>query len=107
MKNLDSQTDFDALIRTEVVVLLKHGARCPVSARARDELNAFATLHPGVTVAALEVTEHGDLSKHAAETLGVEHQSPQACILRGGKVVWHAEHYAITAVDLDAQLKTM
>ena len=106
MKNLDSRADLDALIHTDVAVLLKHGARCPVSARARDEVTAFSTSHPGVVVCALEVTQHGDLSKHAAEQLGIEHESPQVFVIRGGQVAWHAEHYAITALNLDAQLKS-
>ena len=106
MNNLDSRTDLDALIRTELAVLLKHGARCPVSARAREELSAFVRSHPDVPCGSLEVTAHGDLSKHAAEQLGVEHESPQVFVIRGGKVAWHAEHYAITALNLDAQLKS-
>ena len=106
MNNLDSRTDLDALIGTDLAVLLKHGARCPVSARAREELNAFARSHPDIRIGSLEVTEHGDLSKHAAEQLGVEHESPQVFVIRSGKVAWHAEHYAITAISLDTQLKS-
>ena len=106
MNNLDSRTDLDALIRTELAVLLKHGARCPVSARAREELSAFVRSHPDVPCGSLEGTANGDLSKHAAEQLGVAHESPQVFVIRGGKVSWHAEHYAITALNLDAQLKS-
>jgi bacillithiol system protein YtxJ len=105
MQNLVSQHDIDALIRADEAILLKHGAHCPISAHARDELTAFAAVHPDVTVAALEVTAHRDLAKYAAQRLGVEHQSPQVIIIRGGKVAWSAEHYAITAKDVGAQLK--
>jgi bacillithiol system protein YtxJ len=105
MQNLETQPDFDTLMRAEEAVLLKHGATCPVSAHAREELSTFAASHPDVTVCALEVTAHGDLSKYAAERLGVEHESPQVILIRGGQAAWHSEHFAITAVRLGAQLK--
>ena len=105
MQNLISQPDVDALIDTDEAILLKHGARCPVSARARDELSAFMASHPDVVVASLEVTANGALSRYAAERLGVEHESPQILLVRRGAVAWHAEHYAITADRLGAQLK--
>ena len=105
MQNLLSQPDVDALIGTDEAILLKHGAHCPVSARARDELSAFVAKHPEVLVASLEVTANKALSKYAAERLGVEHESPQVFVVRRGAVAWHAAHYEITADRLGAQLK--
>lgn len=104
MRNCCSQPDVDALLAAEEVVLLKFGAHCPISARARDELTAFGTAHPDVNVAGIDVTAHRDLAKYTAERLGVAHQSPQVFILRGGKVAWTAVHYSITAQDLEERL---
>lgn len=104
MKNLTSEADVDAILGASEAVLLKHGAHCPISAHARDELAAFETSHPDVTLASLEVTENRKLSDRVAHRLGVEHQSPQLFVIRNGKVAWSAQHYAITASDLGAQL---
>ena len=104
MKNLTSQSDVDAILGADEAVLLKHGAHCPISAHARDELAAFEKSHPDVTLAAVEVTGHRDLSQHVADRLGVEHQSPQLFLIRNGAVAWSAQHYAISASDLSAQL---
>ena len=105
MQNLTSQSDVDAVLGADEAVLLKHGAHCPVSARARDEMTVFATSRPDITLASIEVTGHRDLSQYAAERLGVEHQSPQLFVLRLGKVVWSADHLSITAKDLVARLE--
>ncbi len=104
MKTLTSRSDVDAVLGADEAVLLKHGAHCPISARARDEMAAFEKSRPDVSIAAIEVTEHRDLSQHAAQTLGVEHQSPQLLVIRSGKVTWSAEHHAITAKDLAVRL---
>lgn len=104
MKDLTSPSDIDALLVSDEVILLKHGAHCPISARARDEMAAFEQAHPEVTVAAIEVTGHRDVSDYAAERLGVEHQSPQLFILRAGKVAWSAQHYGISAGDLEGRV---
>src|SRR5688500_18165861 len=104
MKHCSSQPEVDALLTAAEAVLLKHGAHCPISARARDELTTFATAHPDVALGALEVTAHRDLSTYAAQRLGIEHQSPQVFVLRGGKVAWTAVHYEITAQELEDQL---
>ena len=104
MKNLTSEADVDAILGADEAVLLKHGAHCPISAHARDECAAFEKAHPDVTLAWLEVTANRALSDRVAHRLGVEHQSPQLFVIRGGKVAWSAEHHAITAGDLGAQL---
>ena len=104
MHTITSQDDLDTVLGAEEAVLLKHGAHCPISAHARDEMAAFATSHPDVTCASLEVTNYRSLAKAVVERLGVVHQSPQLLVLRGGAVVWTAEHYAITARDVEARV---
>jgi bacillithiol system protein YtxJ len=103
MKPLSSTQEFDAAVdERSSFVLLKHGATCPISARARDEVAAFEQMHPALPVYGLDVTAHRDVAAHAAERLGVEHASPQVFVMRGGRPVWHAEHYDITERSLAA-----
>ena len=104
MQPLTTQAEFDALAESATVVLLKHGARCPISTRAREEIAAFANAHPNVPVCAIEVTANRTLSEYVADRLGVTHESPQAIVLRDGRAVWYATHYDITVDELVSQL---
>jgi bacillithiol system protein YtxJ len=104
MKEITSQSAVDALCGSATAVLLKHGATCPISAHARDEIAAFVGAHPEVPVHGLEVTGHRALSDEVASRFGVQHESPQVFILRLGKVAWTAAHYDITSRGLESHL---
>jgi bacillithiol system protein YtxJ len=50
------------------------------------------------------VQTHRPGSDAASERLGLRHETPQAILLRDGKVVWNASHFRITATQLDQAL---
>jgi hypothetical protein len=56
MQDVTTPDALDAALTAPEAVLLKHGARCPISAAARDALDAFAADHPDVPVYRVEVT---------------------------------------------------
>ncbi len=88
--------------RERPVLLFKHSRYCGVSCEALDELRAHIERHDGPTVYRLiTVQTHRTLADEAARQLGVRHESPQALLLRDGKVVWTASHFRITASALD------
>jgi thioredoxin 1 len=49
----------------------------------------------------ITVQTHRPVSDAVAKLLGVRHETPQAILLRDGKVVWNASHFRITATELD------
>jgi bacillithiol system protein YtxJ len=104
MRDLTSRDDADALLREPEAVLLKHGAHCPISAAARKELDAFAARRPETPVYRVEVSGQRELSDYLADRLGVEHESPQAFVLRGGRAVWRATHFDIDAQGIEREL---
>ena len=55
-----------------------------------------------VRVLLVKVIEARPLSLRMAEELGIAHASPQAILVRDGRAVWHASHFAITAAALAA-----
>lgn len=93
----------DAVLALERAVVYKHSTSCPVSATVIDDVLRFAEQSPDWPVYLLKVIEHRDLSDAVAERLGVRHASPQVLLLRQGRSVWDASHYAITAPALRAQ----
>lgn len=104
MQPITDQAGFDRIAALPAALFLKHGARCPISANARDEVARFAAAHPAIPVFSLEVVEHGALSREIAGSLGVRHESPQLFLLERGKASWHAEHYDISADDIVSRL---
>jgi bacillithiol system protein YtxJ len=105
MQPITDESGWARVAALPMALLLKHGARCPISANARDEVTSFCARHPEVEVFAIEVTAHRELSRQIAGTLDIEHASPQVLLLRGGKAGWYAEHYEISAAEIEAQLR--
>lgn len=91
--------------RERPVLLFKHSRTCGVSHEAMDELQAHVAR--GATPAAykvITVQSHRRLSDEAAALLGVRHETPQAILVKDGRVVWNASHFRITADRLDQAL---
>ena len=86
-------------------MLFKLSTRCPVSAYVIDEVIDFAETYPEWPVYVLRVIEQRALSIEAAERLGVRHESPQAFVLRKGRVHWHGSHNEITAETLRREIR--
>lgn len=89
--------------RERTVVIFKHSLTCPVSTAALREYERFLGGDAGELDATLiEIQRHRPLSDRVASRTGVRHESPQALVLRGGEVSWHASHWSITAESLKA-----
>ena len=98
---LDSVDALERLIvasEARLVLLFKHSLTCGTSAQAHDELVAHlsegrhATQHAIVTV-----QTHRDVSDEVATRLDVRHETPQALLIREGRVVWEVSHFNVTA----------
>jgi bacillithiol system protein YtxJ len=87
------------------VLLFLHDPHCPISRRAWGEM---ARLPAEATARAflVDVSRQHALSDAVEERTGVRHESPQALVLRGGKAVWDASHFAITAEEVTDALAT-
>jgi len=92
MKILHTQEDFVEMLehsKREPVILYKHSASCPISARAQEKM---ADIKHDLPVYTLTVQYARDLSKHAAETLGVTHQTPQAIVIKNSEAKQDFSH---------------
>jgi bacillithiol system protein YtxJ len=108
MINLKSESDLERALQEKKrpVVLFKHSTTCPVSAAADDEYRAFAKSHPDAAVFThLDLLAYRKVSNAIAERLGVRHESPQAIVVKGGKVGGVLNHHAITGEALDKMLR--
>ena len=99
MKTLTSLAGLDALLAEPgPLLLLKHSTRCPISAAALEEVEAFT---PDFVY--LDLLAHRDVSNAIADRLGVPHESPQAILLKGGRAVAVLNHDEITREALSAR----
>lgn len=89
------------------VLLFKHSYTCGISAEALDELRAHIdeAAASDVKYAMVTVQTHRDVSNAIAARLGVRHETPQAILVRGGKVVWSASHFRVNAAELEKALR--
>jgi bacillithiol system protein YtxJ len=107
MSKLTSLADLDMLEAAiaesleRPVILFKHSRTCGISCEALDELQAhIEQAGAGATYKLITVQSHRQVSDEAEARLGVRHQTPQAILLRGGKPIWNASHFRITAQEL-------
>lgn len=91
----------------EPVLLFKHSYSCGVSAEALDELvSHLSDRTHGVPVAMVTVQTHREVSNAIACRLGVRHETPQALLVRDGRVVWSASHFRVTSRAVDEAIKS-
>lgn len=93
----------------KALLLFKHSTRCPISARAYEEVTAYLQNHPNeqVDYALIDVVADRPVSNDAAEVLSVEHESPQVIVIRQGAPVWHTSHSHITTEALRSKLDSL
>ena len=78
------------------VVFFKHSGRCNISAMAHNRFEDYAKeIDENSFLFMIDVVNHRPASLHAAEMLGVLHQSPQVLIIYQGKAIFDNSHGAI------------
>jgi bacillithiol system protein YtxJ len=92
---------------TQPLLLFKHSYSCGISAEALDELvdHLNSDRAGAVRYAMVTVQTHREISNAVAAKLGIRHETPQAMIVRDGRVVWTASHFRVTARAVDAALR--
>lgn len=82
------------------VILFKHSLTCPISHGAYEEMSLLTE-----EIALVVVQDARPVSNEIEQRTGIRHESPQALILRGGEVAWHASHWKITKSSVTRALE--
>ena len=88
------------------VLLFKHSLTCSISDRAFSELKSH--LHNAdsrISYRLITVQRARAVSDEAAARLKVQHESPQAILVRNGLELWNASHNQITAAALQEAVR--
>ena len=92
--------------RERPVLLFKHSLTCPISTRAFNELQSYLNNpDPRISYKLITVQTARCVSDEAASRLQLEHESPQAILVRNGRELWNASHNDITASSLDQAIR--
>jgi len=111
--HLHNLEELDRLLsesHTRPLLLFKHSYTCGVSAEALDELvdhlneDVIAVGMPEPQYAMVTVQTDRDVSNAVSKKLEIRHETPQALLVRDGRVIWSASHFRVTA---DAMKKAL
>jgi bacillithiol system protein YtxJ len=105
LNELRSIDDLDGAIEEShrrPVLLFKHSLTCSISTRAYNELQShLERADSRISYNLITVQTGRAISNVASAKLHLEHESPQAILVRNGRSVWNASHGEITALALD------
>jgi len=105
LESVDQLKEIDDLSQNQPVVLFKHSTRCSVSAMALSRLERGGEVLDGAACYFLDLLEHRDVSRAIADRYGIEHESPQVIVVRGGTAVWNASHYEISTASVSGWIR--
>ncbi|GKV66388.1 general stress protein [Sporosarcina sp. NCCP-2331] len=95
MQEISTTEEWDEILdqsNEKPVLMMKHSSTCPVSASA---FSAFQRTETNLSKYYLIVQKSRPLSQEIERELQIRHESPQLFLLKDGKAVWKASHYAI------------
>jgi bacillithiol system protein YtxJ len=118
LTHLEHIDEFETLLTESIdrpLLLFKHSMSCGTSYEALDELIDHLNRSPAeagrdeadrlpARYAMITVQTHRELSTAVAKRLGVRHETPQALLIRQGRVVWSASHFRVTVGALEAAI---
>lgn len=109
LTELHSVDDLDRALEQSAqrpVLIFKHSLTCPISSRAFREFETYLeNPNPGVDYNLITIQTSRPVSNEAAARLDIEHESPQAILVKNGRAVWTASHFGITESSLDEAVR--
>lgn len=102
--HLTSIEEVDVLIdrsRVTPCLILKHSTRCPISSMAKNRLEmTWDEDNDGVETYFLDLIRYRDVSDYIASVFAVQHESPQALLIKNGDCIRSSSHLNIRADEL-------
>ena len=111
LKELHTIEDLDQALSVSAkqpVLIFKHSLSCPISSRAFSEFESYLEqADPRISYNLITVQTSRKVSNEAAARLRIDHESPQAILVRDGREVWSASHFGITAGSIDQAIRSI
>ena len=102
---LSDLAQLDEIVKTsseKPVLIFKHSTRCSISSSALDRIERSWKSEEvqGLEPYYLDLIKFRNISGAIESKFDIEHQSPQALIIKNGSCVYHASHYDIRYPEL-------
>ena len=101
--SLTSETQLDQIKEqsyTRPQVIFKHSTRCSISSMVKNRLEREQQ-PAAVDFHFLDLIANRNLSRQVADVFNVEHESPQALLIKNGVCVYNESHSGITMDELE------
>jgi bacillithiol system protein YtxJ len=101
--NIDSIEKLDKLFEASTekpILLFKHSITCPIST---DASNQMSIVNGDVNIVIVQSSR--EISNAIAQRTNIQHESPQAIIIKDRKPIFQASHYNITTESIEQNLK--
>ncbi|HKG22829.1 MAG TPA: bacillithiol system redox-active protein YtxJ [Blastocatellia bacterium] len=110
IKELTNMAELEEAIKESKerpVLFFKHSTTCPISARAyREFRNHLEEADSRVSYRIVTVQVARPVSNEIAQRLQVQHETPQAILVKEGREVWNASHFSITSTALEEAIRS-
>jgi bacillithiol system protein YtxJ len=108
LERLDELHRLIAESESRPVLLFKHSYTCGLSMEALDEIVAHLSGRTDTDpqYAMVTVQTHRAVSNAIEQKLGIRHETPQALLIKGGRVVWSASHFRVTAAAVENAIRS-
>lgn len=92
------------LSEQQPVLFFKHSRTCGISQRAFGEFERYLQSPESGQVrnCVIVVQAAREVSNELARLVAIEHESPQAILVRGGRAIWNDSHLALKSKVLEA-----
>ena len=100
LETIDQLAAIDAESVSQPVLIFKHSTRCSISAASLARMERGWSNDSPVKPYYLDLIAFRTVSNEIARHYGIEHESPQALLIRDGKCIYTESHMGINADDL-------
>ena len=90
------------------ILIFKHSSTCPISGRAlREFQNYLEVADPTVSYLLITVQTDRTVSNEVESRLQIQHETPQAILVKNQKEIWNASHFQITATAIEKAIQEL
>ena len=101
--------DFQSIVKKSVQkpqLIYKHSPSCSVSFLTKRDLDSNAQqLSEKADMYLINVIQERALSNAIAQELAIRHESPQAILLKDGKVAWEGSHWQVNEEAISSKIE--